>query len=100
MADDIKKSDDSIDYGDIKIPGGSSSNEDPDKDEDIGSWISRMLIYAIPVVNVIMLLLWATSKGETHKPRRAFAIAGLVALAVLVLIGVIILAIVIAVEMV
>lgn len=35
MADDIKKSDDGIDYGDIKIPGGSSSNEDPDKDEDI-----------------------------------------------------------------
>ena len=59
-----------------------------------------MLIYAIPVVNVVMLLLWATSKGEMHKPRRAFAIAGLVALAVLVLVGVIILAIVIAVEMV
>lgn len=45
MADDIKKSDDGIDYGDIKIPGGSSSNEDPDKDEDIGFWIGRMLIY-------------------------------------------------------
>lgn len=51
---------------------------DPDNDETVKDWVGRLLLMVIPVVNIIMLIVWATDKSGTHRPRKAFAKAELI----------------------
>jgi hypothetical protein len=45
----------------------------------IGNWILTFIILAIPLVNIIMLIVWAAS-GSTHPSKRSFAQAYLILL--------------------
>ncbi|MDD4100080.1 MAG: hypothetical protein PHT47_03225 [Candidatus Cloacimonetes bacterium] len=43
----------------------------------VGNWIVTMLLMIIPLVNIILLIVWAASSGENPN-RRNFAIATLI----------------------
>lgn len=43
----------------------------------IGNWILTFIILAIPLVNLIMLIVWAAT-GSTHPSKRSFAQANLI----------------------
>lgn len=60
------------------MPPKGNYKGDPDNDETVKDWVGRLLLMAIPVVNIIMLIVWATNKSDIHRPRKAFAKAELV----------------------
>lgn len=43
----------------------------------IGDWIITLILLAIPLVNIIMLIVWAASSG-THPSKKSFAQAALI----------------------
>ncbi|HHV36800.1 MAG TPA: hypothetical protein GXX77_03060 [Candidatus Cloacimonetes bacterium] len=43
----------------------------------IGNWIVTLILLAIPLVNIIMLIVWAASRGENPN-RKNYAIASLI----------------------
>ncbi len=43
----------------------------------IGNWILTLIILAVPLVNIIMLIVWAAS-GATHPSKKSFAQAYLI----------------------
>jgi hypothetical protein len=43
----------------------------------IGDWIITLIILAIPIVNIIMLIVWAVS-GSTHPSKKSYAQASLI----------------------
>jgi hypothetical protein len=43
----------------------------------IGNWIGTMFLLAIPLVNIIMLIVWAAT-GSTHPSKKSFAQAYLI----------------------
>jgi hypothetical protein len=45
----------------------------------IGNWIITIILLAIPLVNIIMLIVWAIS-GSTHPSKRSYAQASLILL--------------------
>ena len=47
----------------------------------IGNWIVTLIILAIPLVNIIMLVVWSASES-THPSKRSYAQANLVILGV------------------
>lgn len=53
----------------------------------IGNWIVTFILLAIPLVNLIMLIVWAVSTS-THPSKRTFAQAYWVILAILFCIGI------------
>lgn len=53
----------------------------------IGNWILTFILLAIPLVNLIMLIVWAVSIS-THPSKRTFAQAYWVLLAILFCVGV------------
>ena len=52
----------------------------------VGDWIITMILLAIPLVNLIMLIVWAAS-GSTHPSKKSFAQAYLIFFGVLFVIG-------------
>jgi hypothetical protein len=53
----------------------------------IGEWILTFILLAIPLVNLIMLIVWAVS-GSTHPSKKTFAQAYFVLIAIAICIGV------------
>jgi hypothetical protein len=53
----------------------------------IGNWIGTLIILAIPLVNIIMLIVWAAS-GSTHPSKRSFAQAYLILFGAIVVIAI------------
>lgn len=47
-----------------------------DRPLTVGDWIITFIILAIPLLNVIMLLVWALS-GNTHPSKRSYAQASI-----------------------
>ena len=52
----------------------------------VGDWIITMILLAIPLVNLIMLIVWAAS-SSTHPSKKSFAQAYLIFFGVLFVIG-------------
>jgi len=50
----------------------------------VGNWIFTMLLMCIPLVNIIMLIVWAASSGENPN-RKNWAIAVLIFVAIMVI---------------
>ncbi len=53
----------------------------------IKDWIITLIILAIPLVNIIMLIVWAAS-GSTHPSKKSFAQAYLIILGAVVCIAI------------
>ena len=54
----------------------------------IGNWIGTIILTAIPLVNLICLLVWAIS-GNTIKSKKNWAIAMLIFMAIGIVLGII-----------
>jgi hypothetical protein len=54
----------------------------------IGNWILSLILSAIPIVNLICLLVWAIS-GNTIKSKKNWAIAMLIFMAIGIVLGII-----------
>ena len=61
-------------------------NETDYKPLTIGNWIITMIILAIPLVNIIMLIVWAAT-GSTHPSKKSFAQAYLILIGAVFAIG-------------
>ena len=44
----------------------------------VGRWLLTMLLMCIPIVNIIMLIVWAVSSGPDNHSRKTWAIAQLI----------------------
>ena len=44
----------------------------------VGRWMLTMLIMCVPIVNLIMLIVWAASSGPDNRSRKTWAIAQLI----------------------
>jgi hypothetical protein len=53
----------------------------------IGDWILTFILLAIPLVNLIMLIVWAVS-SSTHPSKKTFAQAYFVLVAIFVCLGI------------
>jgi hypothetical protein len=49
----------------------------------LGNWIGTLIILMIPLVNLIMLIVWAAS-GSTHPSKKTFAQAYLVLIGIMI----------------
>ncbi|MGC9361737.1 MAG: hypothetical protein ACP5F3_02305 [Candidatus Syntrophosphaera sp.] len=63
-------------------------NDMPEPVMTIGNWIVTFILLIIPIVNIIMLIIWALS-GTVNRNRKNFAIAILIVWAVFFVIGLI-----------
>jgi len=63
-------------------------NDTEYKPISIGNWIITLIILAIPLVNIIMLIVWAAS-GSTHPSKKSFAQAELIIFGVVICIAVV-----------
>jgi hypothetical protein len=52
----------------------------------IGNWLVTLILLVIPLVNIIMLIVWAAS-GSTHPSKKTFAQAYLVLIGIIICIG-------------
>lgn len=57
------------------------------KPVSIGNWILTFILLAIPLVNLIMLIIWAFSSG-THPSKKTFAQAYFVLIVIAICLGV------------
>jgi hypothetical protein len=57
-----------------------------DRPVSIGNWILTFILLAIPLVNLIMLIVWAVS-SSTHPSKKTFAQAYFVLIAIAICIG-------------
>lgn len=53
----------------------------------VGNWILTFIILAIPLLNLVMLIVWAVG-GTTHPSKKTFAQAYFVLLAIAICIGI------------
>lgn len=53
----------------------------------IGNWIVTFILLAIPLVNIIMLIIWAASSSENPN-RKNFAIASIIMWAIAIVLGI------------
>ncbi|MDD3563394.1 MAG: hypothetical protein PHR32_06950 [Candidatus Cloacimonetes bacterium] len=53
----------------------------------IGNWIVTMILAAIPIVNIIMLIVWAASSTENPN-RKNWAIATLIFIGILIVLNI------------
>jgi hypothetical protein len=54
----------------------------------LGDWIITLIVLAIPIVNIVMLFVWAFSSGTQPSKQnfcRAYLILGLIAIVILIL---------------
>jgi hypothetical protein len=61
-------------------------NGSENKPVSIGEWILTFILLAIPLVNLIMLIVWAVS-SSTHPSKKTFAQAYFVLIAIVFCIG-------------
>jgi hypothetical protein len=52
----------------------------------VGNWIVTIILLAIPLVNIIMLIVWAAA-GSTHPSKKSFAQAYLILIGVIFVIA-------------
>lgn len=64
----------------------SSEAENSEKPMSVGAWIITFILTAIPVLNIILLLVWAIGK-KTNKSKKTFAAAVLILGAVCIVLG-------------
>lgn len=57
------------------------------KPVSVGNWILTFIILAIPLVNLIMLVVWAVG-GTTHPSKKTFAQAYFVLIGIAICIGI------------
>jgi hypothetical protein len=62
-------------------------NETDYKPISVGNWIVTFILLAIPLVNIIMLIVWAAS-GSTHPSKKSFARAYLILIGVIFVIAI------------
>ena len=62
-------------------------NDSEYKPLKIKDWIITLILLAIPLVNIIMLIVWAAS-GSTHPSKKSFAQAYFILIGMLVCIGI------------
>lgn len=62
-------------------------NESENRPMTVGNWIITLIILAIPLVNIIMLIIWAAS-GSTNSSKKSYAQANLIILAILFGLGI------------
>ena len=63
-------------------------SENENKPVSIGEWIITFIILGIPLLNVIMLIVWALGES-THPSKKSYAQAILIIFGILVLIGIV-----------
>ena len=63
-------------------------SENEYKPVSIGQWIITFIILGIPLLNVIMLIVWALGES-THPSKKSYAQAILVILGVIVVLGIV-----------
>ena len=59
------------------------------RDMTVGRWLLTMLIMCIPIVNLIMLIVWAVSSGPDNHARKTWAIAQLIWMVIWFVLGVV-----------
>jgi type II secretory pathway component PulF len=64
------------------------TNNMPEPVMSIGNWIVTFILLVIPIVNIIMLIIWALS-NSVNRNRKSFAIAVLIIWVILFIIGLI-----------
>ena len=64
-------------------------SETENKPVSIGEWIVTFIILGIPLLNVIMLIVWALG-ATTHPSKKSYAQAILIIFGVLVLMGIVV----------
>lgn len=64
------------------------SSDMPERVMTIGNWIVTFILLMIPIVNIIMLIIWALS-NSVNRNRKSFAIAVIIIWAILFIIGLI-----------
>jgi membrane protein YdbS with pleckstrin-like domain len=62
-------------------------NETENKSVSVGEWIITIIILAIPLVNIVMLIVWAANES-THPSKKNYAKAALIVIGVLFAIGI------------
>lgn len=62
-------------------------NDSEYKPISIGNWILTLILIAIPLVNLIMLIVWAAS-GSTHPSKKTFAQAYLIIIGIFICLGI------------
>lgn len=58
-------------------------------DMSVGDWIITMILMAIPIVNIIMLIIWAFDSTDIKKSRKTWAIAQLIVSVIFTVLGII-----------
>lgn len=62
-------------------------SDSENKPVSVGNWILTFIILAIPLVNLIMLIVWAVG-GTTHPSKKTFAQAYFVLIGIAICIGI------------
>lgn len=62
-------------------------NESENRPVSIGNWILTFILLAIPLVNLIMLIVWAAS-GSTHPSKKTFAVAYLILIGIIIVLSI------------
>jgi hypothetical protein len=64
-------------------------NETENKPVSVGDWILTFILLAIPIVNIVMLVVWAFG-GSAHPSKKTYAQATLIITGVVIVLGVLI----------
>lgn len=59
-----------------------------DDEVSVGEWIVTMILLAIPIVNIVMLCIWAFG-GNAKPSKKNYALATLIVMAIMIVIAVI-----------
>jgi hypothetical protein len=63
-------------------------SDTPYKPLTIGNWLLTFVIMAIPLVNIVMLIVWAAN-GSTHASKKSFAQAYLIFLCAIFVVAIV-----------
>jgi hypothetical protein len=61
-------------------------NETENKPVSVGDWILTFILLAIPIVNLVMLFIWAFG-GSAHPSKKTYAQATLIITGVVIVLG-------------
>lgn len=64
-------------------------NETENKPVSVGDWILTFIVLAIPLVNIIMLFVWAFG-GTTHPSKKTYCQAALIIVAISIVVGILV----------
>lgn len=63
--------------------------QQPEAEMSVGAWIGTLILATIPIVNIIMLIIWAVNNDPAHRNRKNWAIAQIVITVIIVVISII-----------